>query len=98
MPLWWLVVALVGFDCVYVTLDTALNGMFARRRTVVIIAHRLSTVRDIADRIVVVQDGTIVEEGSHRELMHRGCWYAKMTRLQGDGAEEYLASAAQSAW
>ena len=35
------------------------------------IAQPLSTVRDIADRIVVVGDGIIVEEGSHGELMHR---------------------------
>jgi len=41
------------------------------RRTAVIIAQPLSTVRDIADRIVVVGDGIIVEEGSHGELMHR---------------------------
>jgi ABC-type multidrug transport system fused ATPase/permease subunit len=42
-----------------------------RERTTLIIAHRLSTVRDIADRIVVVHDGVMAEEGSHGELMSR---------------------------
>lgn len=51
-------------------------------RTVIIIAHRLSTVRDIADRIVVLQDGAVVEEGSHDELVQHNGWYARMARLQ----------------
>lgn len=50
-----------------------------RDRTSFIIAHRLSTVRD-ADRIVVVEAGRIVEQGSHTELLaRRGAYYA-MTR------------------
>jgi ABC-type multidrug transport system fused ATPase/permease subunit len=51
-------------------------------RTVIIIAHRLSTVRDIADRIVVLQDGAVVEQGSHDELVRHDGWYARMARLQ----------------
>jgi ATP-binding cassette subfamily B protein len=51
-------------------------------RTVIIIAHRLSTVRDIADRIVVLQDGVVVEQGSHDELVQHNGWYARMARLQ----------------
>jgi len=54
-------------------------------RTVIIIAHRLSTVRDIADRIVVLQDGVVVEQGSHDELVDRNGWYAEMSRLQAVG-------------
>ena len=51
-------------------LDRLLTG-----RTAVIIAHRLSTIRR-ADRIVVVEDGTIAEQGSHDELMRLGGRYA----------------------
>lgn len=51
-------------------------------RTVVVIAHRLSTVRNVADRIVVVADGKIVEQGSHEELIASGGWYAQAAQLQ----------------
>lgn len=46
-------------------------------RTAFVIAHRLSTVVS-ADRIVVIQDGQIVEEGSHAELLQRGGYYFKL--------------------
>jgi subfamily B ATP-binding cassette protein HlyB/CyaB len=53
-----------------------------RNRTVLIIAHRLSTVR-MANRIVVVDKGRIVESGSHSELVDRpGGQYANLYRLQ----------------
>jgi len=50
-------------------------------RTVFLIAHRLSTVRS-AQRIVVVDQGTIIEEGSHDELIARGGFYAHLHGLQ----------------
>ncbi|WP_248918124.1 type I secretion system permease/ATPase [Pseudomonas entomophila] len=51
-------------------------------RTVIIIAHRLSAVRD-ANRIVVVDRGQIVEQGSHAELLaHQAGHYARLHRLQ----------------
>lgn len=49
--------------------------------TQIIIAHRLSTVRD-ADMIVVLDHGTIVEKGSHYELMVRNGYYAQLVRSQ----------------
>jgi ATP-binding cassette subfamily B protein len=45
--------------------------------TAIIIAHRLSTVRS-ADRIIVLRQGKIIEEGSHRDLMRRGGHYAEL--------------------
>ncbi|NLI99278.1 ABC transporter ATP-binding protein [bacterium] len=50
-------------------------------RTSLIIAHRLSTVRD-ADRIIVLDHGKIVEEGSHEELMARKDFYYGLYKLQ----------------
>ncbi|MEE2752901.1 MAG: ABC transporter ATP-binding protein, partial [Candidatus Latescibacterota bacterium] len=50
-------------------------------RTTVVIAHRLSTIRN-ADRIILIDDGTISESGSHDELMNQGGLYARMVKSQ----------------
>ncbi|XP_042193421.1 ATP-binding cassette sub-family B member 9 [Callorhinchus milii] len=49
--------------------------------TVLIVAHRLSTVKN-ADKIIVLQDGTVVEEGKHEELMRREGLYARLVHRQ----------------
>ncbi|MBD3369102.1 ATP-binding cassette domain-containing protein [Candidatus Fermentibacteria bacterium] len=53
-------------------------------RTMLVVAHRLSTVRH-ADRIVVLQDGAVVEEGDHRQLLELDGTYAGLCRLQLGG-------------
>ena len=50
-------------------------------RTTVVIAHRLATVQR-ADRIVVMEDGAVVDEGTHGELIARGGLYARLAALQ----------------
>jgi ABC-type transport system involved in Fe-S cluster assembly, permease and ATPase components len=56
-------------------------------RSVITIAHRLSTVVD-ADRIVVLQQGEVVEEGRHQDLLARGGRYAAMWARQAAEREE----------
>jgi ATP-binding cassette subfamily B protein len=63
----------------------ALDRLMADRTTLVI-AHRLATVRK-ADRIVVMDDGRIVEQGSHGVLAAAGGLYARLATLQFAGTE-----------
>jgi len=56
----------------------------ARGRTTLLISHRFSTVRR-ADRIVVIEQGKIVEQGTHEELMGLGGRYAHLFTLQAKG-------------
>ncbi|MEM1990415.1 MAG: ABC transporter ATP-binding protein, partial [Candidatus Bathyarchaeia archaeon] len=55
-----------------------------RGRTCIIIAHRLSTTF-LADRVIVLDKGKIVEEGTHEELLMKGGLYAKLYELQIGG-------------
>ncbi|MBP9817978.1 ABC transporter ATP-binding protein [Candidatus Shapirobacteria bacterium] len=55
-----------------------------KRKTLVIISHRFSTVRN-AQRIIVIDKGQIVEEGTHQQLMKQASLYAKSFTLQAEG-------------
>ncbi|PXA73646.1 type I secretion system permease/ATPase [Vibrio sp. 11986-1-5] len=59
----------------------------AKGRTVITIAHRLSTVRD-CDRIIVLHQGNIVEQGSHQELLTFGKQYKQLWQLQQELKQE----------
>ena len=60
-------------------------------RTSFIIAHRLSTIRD-ADRILVLKDGDIVEQGKHEELLAKGGFYAELYNSQFEDGSGAMAS------
>jgi subfamily B ATP-binding cassette protein MsbA len=62
-------------------------------RTTLIIAHRLSTVQR-ADRLVVLDGGRIVEEGSHAELLRQGGIYARLFQMQWRDGEDLAAALA----
>ncbi len=74
--------------------QTALDGLM-QNRTTIVIAHRLATVLK-ADRILVLDDGRIVEEGTHHSLIQDGGLYAKLARLQFEtGGRDFTAPATE---
>ena len=80
--------AIMIFDEATSSLDTATEAAIqanlervAAQQTTLIIAHRLSTVTH-ADRIVVLADGRVAEQGAHQELIDRGGLYAQLWQIQ----------------
>lgn len=60
-----------------------------KNKTTILISHRFSTVR-MADRIIVMHNGRIAEEGSHRELLGRNGRYARLFRMQASGYKDFF--------
>lgn len=65
--------------CIQKSFDELADG-----RTTVAIAHRLSTLRNM-DRIVVLSGGTVIEQGSHAQLLRAGGEYARLWKMQSGG-------------
>ena len=68
-----------------VLIQRAMDALM-KERTSFVIAHRLSTIRD-ADLILVMRDGDIVEQGTHRELLAASKFYADIYNSQFDYVE-----------
>ena len=69
--------------------ETAIQSALSRLikdKTVIVIAHRMRTVAG-ADKIIVLRDGTVAEQGTPGELMRQNGIYAHMTELQAEGQE-----------
>lgn len=86
--------AIILLDEATASVDTETEYMIQRSldrltadRTTLAIAHRLSTIKD-ADTILVVEDGTIIERGSHDELLARDGLYAKLWGVQAGEIDE----------
>jgi len=69
-------------------IQAALAELMARRTTLMI-AHRFSTIEN-ADRILVLEEGRIVEQGRHADLLARDGYYSRLYRLQFHGATELV--------
>ena len=72
-----------------VLIQKAMDNLM-QNRTSFIIAHRLSTIRN-ADLIIVMNEGDIVEQGSHTDLLAKGGFYANLYNSQFAGEEEISA-------
>ena len=68
-----------------VLIQEAMDRLMAGR-TSFVVAHRLSTIRN-ADVILVMEQGDVVESGTHEELLAQGGAYAKLYNSQFDGCE-----------
>jgi ATP-binding cassette, subfamily B, bacterial len=84
-PLLLLDEATSSLDAESETQVAAALGELVRRRTTLVIAHRLATVLS-CDRILVLDEGRVVEEGNHQSLVAAGGLYARLAKLQFQGA------------
>ena len=85
--------AILGFDEATSALDAKTErtvqdaiDTLRGKRTVFVVAHRLSTIRN-ADRIVVLEQGRVSHQGSHEELLAESGLYREFVALQTDAAD-----------
>jgi ATP-binding cassette subfamily B protein len=77
-------------------IQDALNNLM-KGRTTIVIAHRLSTIQKM-DRIIVIDDGKIIEQGSHKDLLaNKNSLYKKLWELQAGGFLKYEKSEEEDA-
>jgi ATP-binding cassette subfamily B protein len=67
----------------------AIDAMKNRNKTIILIAHRLSTVMN-ADKICVLKNGNLVEEGKHKELLGKRSYYFQMWKQQMPDMKEFM--------
>lgn len=67
---------------VQAALEKAMKG-----RTTLVVSHRLSTITDV-DQIIYIQDGKVLEQGTHSELMQKGGEYFKLVKSSGSGTRK----------
>ena len=56
-------------------------------QTTILVSHRVSTARH-ADNIIVLDEGVVIEKGSHEELLLEGGYYAELERVQREGGQD----------